>query len=204
VNTSLETAFQAIRRDADAELERNRKRYRRRMQCRPGCDECCRRLFQVSELEAAALSGSVAALEPELRRRLERRARAYLVRRREILAERGYVQTWGALPRAGERLECPALIDGRCAVYAARPISCRLYGAPLAYPSRPGRIFACELNFRPGERIPDPGLPERQAVLHQRIAELEAEYDRRGGRRFDEPVTVAHAIIEDFRRYPPE
>lgn len=174
------------------------------MQCRPGCDECCRRLFQITELEAAEVSKFVAEGDPELRETLRRRAGAYLSRRSEILAERGYVQTFGALPRPGERLECPALIDGRCAIYPARPLSCRLYGAPLAHPSKPGRIFACELNFRPGERIPDESLPERQAALRERIARLETEFDRRGGRRFDQPVTVAHAIIEDFRRYTPE
>ena len=196
--------FQMIEREADAEFERNRKLHGRRMQCHSGCSDCCRRLFQITELEAGALSEAVANTAPDLRETLRRRARVHLALRRKTLAERGFVQTWGALPGEDERVDCPALIDGRCAVYEARPLSCRLYGAPLAYPSKPGRLFACELNFQPGERLRDPGLPDRQAGLRNRIAELEAEYDRRGGRRHEEPVTVAHAIIEDFRRYQPE
>ena len=50
-----------------------------------------------------------------------------------------------AHPPHGEQ-RCELLdADGRCAVYAARPIVCRSHGAPLRLPD--GQLDACPLNF---------------------------------------------------------
>jgi len=73
----------------------------------------------------------------------------------------------------------------------------------MAHPTEPGRVFACEKNFRPGAALTDSKLVTIQMALAGSKDELEREFDRAGGRRYAEPITVAHAILEDFRSYLP-
>jgi hypothetical protein len=78
--------------------------------CHAGCADCCHRRFSVTALEAEALAEALAALPDE---------------RRRALAERA---------RGGDPGVCPALDpDGRCAVYAARPLICRTHGLPIRF-----------------------------------------------------------------------
>jgi hypothetical protein len=96
--------------------------------CHAGCDACCIRKLSVTELEAEAIAAHVAAMPERERDALGRAARV-------------------------ERPEaCAALVDGRCAIYAARPVVCRSHGVPIRFPPSRGRslpvVDACPLNFR--------------------------------------------------------
>jgi Fe-S-cluster containining protein len=102
------------------------------------------------------------------------------------------------------RLACPALEDGVCQIYEHRPLICRKYGMPLYNPQKPEQVFACELNFRPGEEILDSQLVQIHTNLCHGAAEVQAEYNRQGGRRDTKPLNVARAILEDFEGYLPE
>ena len=195
---SLIGRFQEICNQVQAEFERNRKRYGPRIQCRPGCSECCYQLFQITEIEAAVISEGVRSLEPAARERLQQRARIYLEERRRLVEARGEPEAWGNLPPPGSRLACPALEDGLCRIYEWRPLICRKFGMPLYYPDKPGRVFACELNFRNGEEIADSQLVTIQTGIHGRWTELQTEYNLRGGYRDPRPLTVARALLEDF------
>jgi uncharacterized protein len=104
-------------------------RQRAQMACRPGCDACCQVQLSVTTVEAAAVARAVAALPAPARARLRARASA---------------------PDAGR---CAALEeDGRCAVYAARPLVCRSHGLPVRMGTRRGLplVQSCELNFVTG------------------------------------------------------
>ena len=171
------------------------------MVCREGCDACCYHPFSITEIEAARISGAVrAAPNGDLRAR----AVAYLGQRSKLFARTGYIEARGNLPPTEARLACPALDEtGACRLYEHRPLICRRVGAPLAHPTEPGRIFACEKNFRPGQAFSDPKLVTIQLGLAGSKDELEREFDQAGGRRYSEPITVAHAILEDFRAYLP-
>ena len=79
----------------------------------------------------------------------------------------------------------------------------RKYGIALFNPQKPGRIFACELNFKPGEEIEDTRLVQIQTSIHDRWAAVQAEHNDRGGQRDSNPITVARAILEDFGPYLP-
>lgn len=96
--------------------------------CHAGCADCCRRRFSVTAIEAEAIVEALAALPAE---------------RRAELAERA---------KSGDPGVCPALDpDGRCAVYAARPLICRSHGLPIRFaPEHPRAlpvIDACPRNF---------------------------------------------------------
>jgi Fe-S-cluster containining protein len=102
--------------------------------CHAGCDDCCQRRFSVTPLEAQAIALAVRAMPP-----LEREAL------------RGAVA-------ASSGPACVALVGGRCAFYAVRPIVCRTHGLPIRFaPAAPralpmvdeaSSIDACPRNFR--------------------------------------------------------
>jgi uncharacterized protein len=133
----------------DAEFRRVHDRFAAQMQCRRGCSMCCSQMFSISSLEAAVIAQAVAALPDAAREHLRARARRYL----DEATRAGIVDTGGAepsvSPRPGVRLPCPALEDDACTLYGARPIICRKWGIPVFDPSKPDRLHACELNFRP-------------------------------------------------------
>lgn len=140
------------------------------MQCRAGCDACCHVELEVSGVEAAAVRGALAALPDEVRAAVRARAGG---------------ETGG---------RCVMLDgDGRCAVYAARPLVCRTQGLPLRYPAgfvpaeavglhlgEKGDATWCPLNFREkapaGEDVLDAELVDKLlAVVNQRHAAARGE-----------------------------
>jgi Fe-S-cluster containining protein len=154
-------------------------------------------------MEAAAVSQAIAFLPSQLVAGLRRRAAEYLRRRLAVFSAHGYRQSRGELAPESERVACPALVDGNCSIYRHRPTLCRRFGTALMRPDESYRVFACQLNFAPGERIVDPDLISGQQELARQTLELSRIYARAGGQRYREPITVAHALLEDFRSYLP-
>ncbi|MDE3180117.1 MAG: YkgJ family cysteine cluster protein [Acidobacteriota bacterium] len=195
--------FLRVAAEWEAEFARNRERYGERIHCRKGCSDCCSQMFQITEIEAAFISAAVKSMPEKQRAVVRNRAQTYQEQRRQLLASRKAPDAWGALPPPGLRLPCPALADGACSIYDHRPMICRKYGIPLYNPQKPENIFACELNFAPGEEIVDTELVGIQTNLYNRWTEVQADYNQRGGRRDPQPLTVARAILEDFEPYLP-
>ena len=194
------TACQAVAQ----EFERNVARYGERIHCRRGCSDCCHHLYQITEIEAAVIAGAVQAMPAAERNDLRRRARAYLPQRDAILRRHGMIEAWGSLPPEGNRLACPALgDDGACRIYEHRPLICRKFGIPLYNPLRPDRVFACELNFAPGEEIEDGQLVQIQTGIYNDWKAAQEAYNAAGGRRDENPISVARALLEDFEGYLP-
>ena len=199
--------FDSLKRlasDWEAEFARNKQLHGARIQCRRGCTDCCHHLFQITELEAAFISTAVKNLPAEKRQSLESRARKYTEERVKLLFDRQVPDAWGSLPPPGLRLACPALEDGACQIYEYRPLICRKYGMPLYNPQKPDRVFACELNFKPGEEIVDSQLVQIHTGLYDQAVKVQAEYNRQGGRRDSKPINVARAILEGFEAYLPK
>src|SRR4051794_30791246 len=110
----MDGRYRDIADAVDAEFARNRNLHGDRIQCRPGCTDCCYHVFAISELEADRIASAIEKLNPETRTALMTRAREYLSRR---------------LIR-GDRVACPALDNGRCSIYEVRPLLCRKFGMP--------------------------------------------------------------------------
>lgn len=188
----------------EAEFDRNKRLHGAKIQCRRGCTDCCHHLFQITELEAAFISHAVKSLPSDKRLAMEERSHRYTEDREKLLTERQVPDAWGSLPPLGLRLACPALEDGVCQIYEHRPLICRKYGMPLYNPRKPDRVFACELNFQPGEEILDSQLVQINTDLYDDAVEVQTEYDRQGGRRDAKPLNVARAILEDFEEFLPK
>jgi Fe-S-cluster containining protein len=108
--------------------------------CHAGCDDCCRRRFSVTPLEAEVIAEALASLPAAQRAALAARA------------------------TGGDPSVCPALEEGgRCAIYDVRPAICRTHGLPIRFRApdgsgtpesapRPSRrslpvVDACPKNF---------------------------------------------------------
>jgi Fe-S-cluster containining protein len=184
-----------LQKTATDEFRRQRQIHGKKVSCRKGCDACCHTPFVITEIEAAAIGRAVRAFSAELQQRLREKSRSYIERRATTFKSSGYREGRGELAPSEARLPCPALDEGRCSIYQDRPIVCRLYGVALIHPSYGDRVFACQLNFAPGEHIEDPDLAQRQHQVAGQRAALEAAYSGASGLRFREPITVAHALL---------
>lgn len=126
-----------------------------------GCeDNCCRtRFFHHTRAEFRLLREGFRALPDPERAAALRRAEAV------VLAH-----------RADERPMCPLNVDGRCRVYAARPMICRLHGIPSAFRRPDGRDVAgpgCDAYHR---RVADTdAVSLDRTPFYRDLARLEAD-----------------------------
>jgi len=124
--------------------------------CRPGCTQCCIGVFAINALDAVRLKEGLKNLEklaPERAARVRERAREAVSR-----LSKGFPgdPATGLLHESDESARrfadfaneepCPALDPetGRCDLYESRPMTCRVFGAPLR--SEEG-LGVCELCF---------------------------------------------------------
>ncbi len=123
LGATLENYYNLVSR-VDELCRRITTDYAERLACREGCDECCRHIT-LFPVEAVALASALGGLPPaEVSRIRERAASA-------VNAE-----------------PCPLLEEGRCLLYAARPVICRTHGFPLVVEREGDRVIDfCPKNF---------------------------------------------------------
>ncbi len=129
----LRTTLVELRRRVDVHFTAAAERSPTDLTCRPGCTACCHVRIGVFTVEAAPIAQALAELavdDPQLRARIRDQAND---------------------PAHADH--CALLVDGRCAVYAQRPLICRSHGLPVALrdpdapPETPLRLDHCPLNF---------------------------------------------------------
>lgn len=127
---SLEAALVTLRTRVDGHFDAAHARSPTSFACAPGCESCCHQQLSVFEVEAARIRRALSALEdrdPGLRQRVREQA--------AVLDD----------PR------CALLVEGRCSIYAERPLICRSHGLPIAVPTPDDpevlEVDHCPLNF---------------------------------------------------------
>ena len=132
------------------------------MRCGSGCSDCCHVRLSITGVEAAAIRELVATWSSEQRRALER----------------------------GSPGACAALDpDGRCTIYAARPLVCRSHGAPIRMLERSLPVVqSCFRNFT--ETAPDVDCILDQATLSALVLAVDRDAGG-GGTRVDLANLVA-------------
>lgn len=147
------------------------------MQCRAGCSDCCRARLSITRVEASFLRGGLATLTERARAELSARTR-----------EKG-------------REMCPALDDdGRCGIYAFRPLICRTYGAPLRHRHEvpmvnPPIVDVCDLNFVEVslEALPTEDVYDQTAAVES-LDEIDREHCDRNGLPRGERIPIARLL----------
>jgi Fe-S-cluster containining protein len=124
--------------------------------CKPGCTQCCMGAFAINQLDASRLQQGLAELEvidPDRAVQVRNRARESIARlSRDFPGD----PATGILDE-GETAEmlfeefandepCPVLDPqtGMCDLYAARPLTCRVFGPPV---QSEGGLGVCELCY---------------------------------------------------------
>ncbi|MBU4261876.1 MAG: YkgJ family cysteine cluster protein [Proteobacteria bacterium] len=106
----------------DGEIKKTAELHGGRLQCEPGCSQCCT-ISSVLPLEAELLRQALVLLDEQVKKKMHAQA-------------------------AGS--PCPLLVDRLCVVYQSRPIICRTHGLPIAYVDDERQaieVSACPLNF---------------------------------------------------------
>jgi len=185
--------------------------------CKPGCTQCCHGPFPISQLDVARLQAGLAQLA------LSAPAKAAAIRRRAQQAVARLADSFPGDARTGvladdyaaiEQFEdfaddepCPVLSTdgrGRCELYEARPLTCRVFGPPmqslLVAADRADDTVAlghCELCYQGAspEQVAACQLDPKTDALEEK---LNAEVEKRSGRRGQ--TIIAYAIANaDFR-----
>lgn len=131
--------------------------------CASGCSQCCQSyaLPEVLPAEWRLIEQALAELDADSRSRIL----ASLARSAELLNQEGRLKR----PRRTQTdVACPLLLDGRCAVYAFRPLDCRLTGYSFSVAAeRPLPMLA-----QPGQALPYSCQSEQRRVLNELSQEL--------------------------------
>jgi Fe-S-cluster containining protein len=159
------------------------------VKCAPGCTQCCMGVFAISQLDAARLRAGLADMDrSEPARALAVRERARNAVPRLAVEFPGDVQTGILDEERGEEFEnfandepCPALdpATGLCDLYAARPMTCRVFGLPLRTSEGLG---VCELCFA-GATEAEIAACELRTGTDELEAALDAETEQSSGMR---------------------
>ena len=150
---------QALIQIVDAALAEAARRSGEWLVCRPGCTQCCIGVFPISQLDAARLRDGLDALDaadPPRAAAVRERARQSVARLAvgfpgDVLTSILDDSRSDVLDDFADDEPCPALdpATGLCDLYAARPMTCRVFGPPLRSFDDEGHsgLGVCELCF---------------------------------------------------------
>jgi uncharacterized protein len=130
----------------DAFFARVEARHADQLNCHRGCYDCCDARLSITGVEATAVVAAWRELSDE--------------RRAEVRA------TWRP-----DATACAALDrQGRCAIYAGRPLVCRSHGVPIRF-QQPGKslpvVETCFRNFPATGALGGPAAADPDCVLDQ-------------------------------------
>jgi Fe-S-cluster containining protein len=166
--------------------------------CRLGCTQCCHGAFAINALDARRLREGMQTLrvaEPTLAAEIERRAQAWIEQYGPDFPGNLSTGHLGETEAEQELFEefaneaaCPALdpATGRCDVYAARPMTCRVFGPPVRMGDGDA-LGHCELCFHGASEVEVQAC--EMAVPHDLEAELVEALGERG------ETVVAFALL---------
>jgi len=164
------------------------------VRCKLGCDDCCQAPFRLSLIEAVAIKTALDSLDRPARRAARLRAEKGAGEAERAFDDLPTDASAAALALAKKRLRCPLLDEKGCAVYPARPLTCRLYGLPTA---SAGQSHTCPRSgFEPGESYPTVNLDP----LFDHLAELSLALVKQAGlsQMMLAPQPVAQVILTDY------
>ncbi|MDR3358510.1 MAG: YkgJ family cysteine cluster protein [Desulfovibrio sp.] len=198
-------AYEQLRRRADSLFARVRENSPGLVRCREGCSDCCHALFDLSLVEAMYINRAFLAAFDHGPRRSSIMARAARTdrdltrfKRDMYRAEKNGEPPAAILARAaGLKVPCPLLDDdNRCLLYAARPITCRVYGVPAAIA---GQAHVCGFSgFEKGKAYPTVHLDKIQSRLDELSRDITAAVNSRFSALHEVYVPLSMALLTNY------
>lgn len=180
--------YQELCKEADLLFSTIGENFPQCVTCQPGCSDCCHALFDLSLVEAMHINKAFTekyGYGPERSQILQRASdqdRHLTKLKRELFrAEKnGEAQDKIMTMAASTRMRCPLLDDNdRCLLYEERPITCRLYGVPLAIASK---AHVCGFShFDKGKAYPTVHMEK----IQKRLDDMSAEIAQASGSPYD-------------------
>lgn len=176
--------YQELIAEVDRRCQRIVSRHRDQIACTKGCaGNCCRIHLSVYPVEAVSMALALQKLAPEMRCRIQHKAR--------------HTNSFGP---------CPLLENGACRMYDARAVICRTHGLPVLSEYRGHRTVGfCIKNFK----HPAP-IPEEDIIDLARLNRSLAEVNRKFLSEVDLPlppgkrITIGEALVMDVMTYQPQ
>ena len=170
--------------------------------CRPGCWECCRGPFPITQLDAQRLRDGLADLQTGDSARAERvrqRVRHAVARLPAFPASMDDTEFEALLETLPEEEACPVLDPetGACDLYSARPLTCRVFGPAIRWGG--DAVGVCELCFE-GASADEIAACEVQLDIADREEELVRAQEQSSGTHG--PTLVALALVNMPARSP--
>lgn len=218
-------AYEKLASYAEALFTQVRQLYLDCVTCKSGCSDCCHAIFDLSLVEAMYLNhrfistftygakrSAIMQAAAEVDRPLTKLKRHYYEevrdRSRKVLATSGSAeksaeevvyQAFGQIMEdaAKARVRCPLLLsDDTCALYDARPITCRLYGVPTVID---GKAHVCgKSGFNIGEAYPTVQLDKIQNQLETLSLEIQQNVHSSYSELHKVYVPVSMALLTNY------
>lgn len=196
--------YEALRATTDAVFEKVSRSYPREVKCKSRCDDCCYALFDLTLIEAIYINHQFhRQLNAGLRESIIEKAnrtdrRLHKIKRdaaKEVAQGNNEEEIIGRMGRI--RVRCPFLNEeSRCDLYDARPITCRLYGIPLAIG---GKGHTCGISgFKPGTSYPTVSMDKLTHSLYGLSSRLVREIRTRHHRMGEILVPLSMALLTEY------
>ena len=196
--------YKAIVDQVDAVFQRVQAEHEDCVRCRVGCSDCCHAIFDLSLVEALYIKAQFDKVFKDsdraqvIERANEADRAVYRLKKRAFKDhEDGKPENEILEEMAAQRIRCPLLdTDDRCALYADRPLTCRLYGIPTVIG---GQAHTCGLSgFEPGKAYPTVKLDAIQQKLYDLSAELARDIGSRYPKLAELLVPVSMALLTEY------
>ena len=196
--------YEALRATTDTVFEKVSRSYPQEVKCQPHCDDCCYALFDLTFIEALYINH-------QFHRQLSDDQRASIIEKANHTDRRLYKIIRDAAREAAQgkneeeiidrmgrvRVRCPLLNDeNMCDLYDSRPITCRLYGIPLAIG---GKGRTCGISgFKPGISYPTVSMDKLTHALYGLSTRLVREIQSRHHRMGEILVPLSMALLTEY------
>lgn len=196
--------YEALVQQVDAAFDKVKEAYGECVTCKVGCSDCCHALFDLTLIEAIYIKNKFdAKFADENRQAIIDKANkadreVYKIKRKAHKEfEGGRSENEILEEMAKIKVRCPLLDEeDKCALYEARPITCRLYGVPTVIG---GQGHTCGLsNFKPGESYPTVKLDAIHDKLHEISLELAQGIKSRYPKLAEMLVPLSMAMLTDY------
>ena len=196
--------YEALRATADAVFDNVCRSYPKEVRCKPGCDDCCYAVFDLTFIEAFYINHQFNhLLRADQRKSIIEKAnqtdrQLYKIKRdaaKEVAQGHDEEEIIGRMGRIRSR--CPFLNkNNQCDLYDFRPITCRLYGIPLAIG---GKGHTCGISgFTPGTAYPTVSMDKLTHSLYGISSRFVRDIQSRHHKMAEILVPLSMAILTDY------